>query len=294
MRRQRPVFTPVERSAQPGDRVTIDYEGRVGGEVVQSARGEDVTFIVGAGRIMAELEEAVKGASAGESRTVSVRFPPAHTDKQLAGKDAEVVLTLKKVEESSLPPVDAEFMAAFGVMEGDITVLRGEVKASMELEMAQAVRQRMRAAVIDALLRDNAMEVPRALVDEQVRELQLEMARRMGIKDESQVPQRQAFEEPARRRVALGLIVGELIRSVGLKVDREKVQARLEDIAAAYPNSDEVRRAYLQSADAMRQIEASVLEEQVIDWILERANVTERTSSFSELTGFGQNSETRT
>jgi trigger factor len=127
------------------------------------------------------------------------------------------------------------------------------------------------------------------LVEQQVRELQLEMARRMGIKDETQVPQRQAFEEPARRRVALGLIIGELIRAVNLKVDRERVQARLEEIAASYPNSDEVRRAYLQSADAMRQIEGSVLEDQVIDWVLERAHVTERTSSFSELTGFRPN-----
>jgi trigger factor len=294
MRRQRPVYTVVERPVQLTDRVTIDYEGRGGGEVLPGAKGEDVAFIVGAGRIMPELEEAVKGATAGEGRTVSVNFPAVHADPQLAGKSVEVALTVKKIEAASLPQVDAEFMSAFGVTAGDVAVLRAEVRNSMELEMAQAVRQRMRAAVIDALLRDNAMEVPRALVDEQTRELQLEMARRMGIKDESKVPQRQAFEEPARRRVALGLIIGELIRAANLKVDRQRVQERLDEIASSYPNSEEVRRAYLQSADAMRQIEASVLEEQVIDWILERANVTERASSFSELTGFGQTSETRT
>jgi trigger factor len=152
--------------------------------------------------------------------------------------------------------------------------------------MAQAVRQRMRAAVIDALVRDNALEVPRALIEEQVRELQLEAARRMGIKDPNQLPARGAFEEPARRRVALGLILGEIIRSAALKVDRQKVQARVDEIAASYPNSDEVRRTYLQSAEAMRQIEATVLEDQVIDWVLERASVTERPSNFSELTGF--------
>jgi trigger factor len=294
MRRQRPVYTVVERPVQLTDRVTIDYEGRGGGEVLPGAKGEDVAFIVGAGRIMPELEEAVKGATAGEGRTVSVNFPAVHADPQLAGKSVEVALTVKKIEAASLPQVDAEFMSAFGVTEGDVAVLRAEVRNSMELEMAQAVRQRMRAAVIDALLRDNAMEVPRALVDEQTRELQLEMARRMGIKDESKVPQRQAFEEPARRRVALGLIIGELIRAANLKVDRQRVQERLDEIASSYPNSEEVRRAYLQSADAMRQIEASVLEEQVIDWILERASVTQRASSFSELTGFGQTSETRT
>jgi len=294
MRRQRPVFTAVERPVLLTDRVTVDYEGRLEGNIVQGAKGEDVAFIVGAGRIMAEIEEAVKGATSGETRAVSVRFPAEHPDKQLSGKPVELALTVKKIEEPSLPAVDAEFMSAFGVSDGDASVFRDEVRNSMEREMGQAVRQRLRSAVIEGLLRDNAMEVPRGLVEDQVRELQLEMARRMGIKDESQVPQRQGFEEPARRRVALGLIIGEIIRAEKLKVDRHRVQARLDEIAASYPNSDEVRRAYLQSADAMRQIEASVLEDQVIDWVLEHATVTDRPSTFSELTGFGQTSENRT
>jgi trigger factor len=144
----------------------------------------------------------------------------------------------------------------------------------------------MRAAVIDGLVRDNVMEVPRTLVEEQLRDLQLEAARRMGIKDPNQVPARGPFEEPARRRVVLGLIVSEIIRSANLRVDRQRVQSRLDEIAAAYPNSDEVRRTYLQNAEAMRQIEATVLEDQVIDWVVEHASVVERPSTFSELTGF--------
>jgi trigger factor len=291
MRRQRPLYTRVEREVRAGDRVTVDYAGRVGGELMKGAQGEDVAFIVGARRVMAELEDGVQGATTGESRTVTVHFPAEHADPQVAGKAVEMLLTVKMVEEASLPAVDAEFMNAFGVTEGGIDALRAEVRASMEREMEQAIRQRLRAAVIDALLKDNAMEVPRALVDEQVRELQLEAARRMGAKDASQVPPRQPFEEPARRRVALGLIMGEIIRSAGLKVDRQRVQARLEEIASSYPNSDEVRRTYLQSADAMRQIEGAVLEDQVVDWIVERATVAERASSFSELTGFAKTSE---
>jgi trigger factor len=186
-------------------------------------------------------------------------------------------------------------MNHFGVAEGGIDALRAEVRVSMEREMAQAVRQRLRAAVIDGLVRDNVMEVPRALVEEQVHELQYEAARRMGIKDPSKAHAPHApFEEPARRRVALGLIVGEIIRSANLKADRQRVQVRLDEIASSYPNSDEVRRTYLQSAEAMRQIEATVLEDQVIDWVLERASVVERASSFSELTGFGHTSEAPT
>jgi len=291
MRQQRPVFTAVERAVRDTDRVTVDYQGRIDGELVKAVQGEDVALIVGARRIMTELEEAVKGATAGESRTVTVHFPPEHPDKQLSGQAVEVRLSIKKIEEMSLPAVDEEFMTYFGVTEGGIDGLRAEVRASMEREMAQAVRQRMRAAVIDALVKDNALEVPRALMEEQMRELQLEAARRMGIKDASQAPARGAFEEPARRRVALGLILGEIIRSANLKVDRQRVQSRLDEIAASYPNSDEVRRTYLQSADAMRQIEATVLEDQVIDWVLERASVVERASSFSELTGFANTSE---
>jgi trigger factor len=290
MRRQRPVYTAVERAARDTDRVTVDYSGSIDGKPAKAVQGEDVPFIVGARRIMTEMEEAVKGAAAGESRTVTVHFPAEHSDKELAGQAVEVRLTLKKVEEMSLPVVDQEFMTAFGVTEGGIEGLRAEVRASMEREMAQAVRQRMRAAVIDALVKDNELEVPRALIDEQVRDLQLDAARRMGAKDASQVPARTAFEEPARRRVALGLILGEIIRSANLKVDRSRVQSRLDEIAASYPNSDEVRRTYLQSAEAMRQIEATVLEDQVIDWVLEHASVAERASTFSELTGFA-NSE---
>ena len=286
MRRQRTVFTVVERPAREADQVTVDFEGRVGGELVQGVHGHDVPFVVGSRRVMAELEEAVKGAVAGESRTVIVNFPAGHSDPKLAGQAVEVLLTVKKVEEPSLPAVDEEFMTAFGVTEGGHAALRAEVRSSMEREMAQAARQRVRTAITDALLRDNTMEVPRALIEAQIQELQLDMARRMGARDASQVPRRDAFEEPARRRVALGLIMGEIIRSSGVKLDRERVRVRLDEIASSYPNSDEVRRTYLQSAEAMRQIEATVLEDQVIDWVLERASVTERPSNFSELTGF--------
>jgi trigger factor len=147
---------------------------------------------------------------------------------------------------------------------------------------------------MDALYRDNAMEVPKALVDEQIQQMQLDMARRMGARDASQLPAREPFQEPARRRVALGLIIAEIIRTEGIKVDRERVLAQLNELAASYPNPDEMRRAYLQNVDAMRQIESSALEEQAIDWVLGRARVTERPLSFKELTGFGQVNESQT
>jgi len=166
------------------------------------------------------------------------------------------------------------------------------VRKGLERELEDRVRTRLRSQVLDALYRDHPLELPHTLVEEQIQQLQVDMLQRMGARDAKQLPPREPFEEPARRRVALGLILGELIRSEDLKVDRSRVQARLTAIAAAYPNPEEMRRAYLQSADAMRQVESAVLEEQAIDRVLERVQIEDRPMSFRELTGFGTDGET--
>ncbi len=292
MRRQRPVFTPVDRAAQDSDRVTIDYLGTVDGEPLKDGEAHDVHFVMGEKKVWPEFENALRGVSAGESRAVSISFPAEHANPQLAGKTAQFALTVKKVESQSLPEVDEEFCRQFAVQEGGVEALRTEVRSSMMREVSEVVRQRLRAQVLEALYRDNRFEVPRGMVEEQIQQLQVDMARRIGARDVSQLPPREQFEEPARRRVALGLLLGELVRVEGLKLDRERVQAKLSDLAASYPNPDEVRRAYLQSADAMRQIESSVMEDQVIDRVIEKAKVEDRPTSFKELTGFGQASET--
>jgi trigger factor len=292
MRRQRPVFTPAERAAQDTDRVTIDYVGTVDGEPLKDGEARDVHFIMGDKKVWPEFENTLRGVPAGESRTVTISFPADHANSQLAGKTAQFALTVKKVEAQSLPDVDEEFCRQFAVQEGGVEALRTEVRSSMTREVNEVVRQRLRAQVLDALYRDNRFEVPRGMVEEQIQQLQVDMARRIGARDVSQLPPREQFEEPAKRRVALGLLLGELVRVEELKLDRERVQAKLADLVASYPNPDEVRRAYLQSADAMRQIESSVMEDQVIDRVIEKAKVEERPTSFKELTGFGQASET--
>jgi trigger factor len=288
MRKQRPNFNGVERAAQDTDRVTIDYTSKVGDVALKDGEGKDVSFIIGAGRVMKELEEAVKGAKAGESRSATVDFPAEHPNKDLAGKTSVFDITLKQVEEQVLPEVNDEFVAAYGVKEGGVEGLRAEVRQSMTRELDDLIRNRLRTQVLDALYAANQFDVPKALIEDQIQQLQLDMARRANITDPKQLPPASTFEESARRRVALGLVLGEIVKSQDLKVDRERVQTRLNDVAAAYPNSDEVRRAYLQNADAMRQIESAVLEDQVVDWVVEKAKITEKPSTFSELTGFGQ------
>ena len=291
MRRQRPVFTAVERPAQDTDRVTIDFDGRIDGQPFEGGDGRDVTIIVGARQALPELENGIKGASAGENRTISLSFPADAPNKSLAGKTAELHVTVKRLEQQSLPEVDEEFCRAYGVEEGGIAALREEVRKSMERELGDVIRNRVRGQVMDSLYRENTFEVPRALVDEQVQRLQVDAARRIGAKDASQVPGREVFEDQARRRAALGLLMGQIVQSEGIKVDRERVQTRLNDLVASYPNPDEVRRAYVQNADAMRQVESSILEDQVVDWIVDRARVTDKPMTFKDLTGFGQNIE---
>ena len=288
MRAQRPLFTEVARPAHDTDRVVFDYQARIGGKLVEDGDLKDVRVVLGTRQAMPELEEGLKGTSAGEQRVISAVFPQEHPNKRLAGQAAELHLSIKAVEEHSLPAVDAEFFRAYGVEQGGLEEMRLEVRKSMERELAGVIRGRVRVAVLDALYKDNPVDVPRAMVDEQVQQLQVDTARRLGIRDARALPPAARFEEPARRRAALGLLISQIVQSEDLKVERERVQARLDELIEGYPDPDQARRAYLQNQDAMRQIESGALEEQVVDWILARAKVTERPMTFKELTGFGE------
>jgi trigger factor len=289
MRRQRPVFTQVERAAHATDRVILDFDGLIDGQPFEGGEGRDVAVVIGTKQAMPELEEGIKGATAGETRQVTLAFPAEHPNKNLAGKTAALQVTVKRVEEQGLPAVDEDFCKAYGVEEGGVEALRAEVRKSMERELEGVIRTRLRTQVMDGLYANNPLDLPRALIDEQVQQLQVDMARRIGARDINQLPPRAQFEEPARRRVALGLLMGQIVENQSLKVDRVRVQERLGDLIAAYPNPEEARKAYLQNPEAMKQVESSVLEEQVVDWVIERARVTDKPVSFRDLTGFGQN-----
>ena len=197
-------------------------------------------------------------------------------------------MKIVKVEEQSPAPLDEDFAKGFGIADGSLENLRTEVRANMERELERPFARSCARQVLEGLYTKNPLELPRQLVEEQIQELQVEMLRRAGVKDAKQLPPREPFEQPARRRVALGLLMSELVRSANLKVSREAVQEKLNELAASYSNPDEVRRAYLQNADMMRQIESQVLEIQAIDWVLGQAKVTDKPATFSELTQFGQ------
>jgi trigger factor len=287
LREQKPKFEAVERASRETDRVTMDFVGLMGGQPFEGSKGDDVAVLLGGGRMLKPFEDAITGMKAGERKQVSVRYPDDYHNKALAGQTAEFDVQMKKVEEKHLPELDDEFCAEYGVYDGGIEQLRREVADNMNRELAGNVRSRIKQQLLDRLLEANPVEVPKGLVDSQVREMQIETARRMGAKDASQIPPPDAFLEPARRRVALGILIGELIKSQGIQIDRALVESRLADMAATYPDPEPMLKAYRQSPDAMRQIENLVLEDQVVDYLLARAKVTDQKTSFKDVMNFG-------
>src|SRR5690606_22909475 len=229
-----------------------------------------MSVVIGAGRAIADFENALIGMSKGEQKTAPVKFPDDYGARELAGKQAQFDLTVQSVEEQVLPPIDDEFAREFGLGDAGVDGLRKEVRGSMEREAAEAVRNRVRNQVFEALARENQVELPRSLVEEQIQQLQLELLQRMGRQDASQMPPRDPFVEPAERRVKLGLLIGELIRRENIQVDRGRVLARLGEVASAYPNPAEVQRAWLQDQQAMGQIETAVMEDLAVEWVLGR------------------------
>jgi len=287
LREQRPRFEPVDRESREGDRVTMDFEGQIDGHPFEGSKGEDVAVILGGGRMLKDFETGITGARADERKTLSVGYPDDYHNKALAGKTATFDVHVKKVDEKQLPPLDDEFCREYGVTDGGMEQLLSEVADNMRRELAQNVRGRVKQQLLDRLLEANPVEVPKALVDNQVREMQIDTARRIGAKDASQVPPPEPFVEPARRRVALGMLIGEVIKTRGIQIDRAKVDERLNEMASAYPDPESILKAYRQNPEALRQVETMVLEDQVVDYLLERSQVTDQPSSFKELMNFG-------
>lgn len=287
LREQRPAYNKVEREAQDTDRVTVDFDGTIEGEPFEGGNGEDIAIVLGAGRMLAEFEAGLKGARAGEQKTIDVTFPANYGAASLAGKKAQFAVNVKSVEERQLPELDDEFCKAYGVEEGGVERLRQEVEENMKRELADAIRARMKKQVMDGLLAANPLELPKTMVDAQVRELQIDAARRMGARDASQIPPPDAFHDAARRRVSLTLLVSELVKNAKLQVNQSQVLARFEELAQQYPDAQEALRTVRSNPQLQRQMETAVVEDQVVDWVVERARVTDQPSTFKELMNFG-------
>jgi len=287
LREQKPTFANVEREARDTDRVTIDFNGTIDGQPFEGGSGENIPIVLGAGRMLADFETGLVGAKAGEQRTIKLTFPQNYGAPALAGKNAEFAVNVKSVEERHLPELDEEFCKLYGVEQGGIEQLRREVEENMRRELADAIRARLKKQVLDGLAAANPLELPKSMVDAQVRDMQIDAARRMGARDASQVPPPDAFQEAARRRVQLSLLVSEVIKNANIQVNQAQVQARFQELAQQYPDALQAVEQYRTNPQMRRQMEAAVLEDQVVDWLLERARVTDKESSFKELMNFG-------
>ncbi len=283
LRSERPVYSAVDRPAVDTDRVTVDFEGSVDGVPFPGGKGDGVPVVLGQKRMLPEIENGLLGVKAGEDKEVSLTFPADYRATELAGKTAIFKIHVKSVEASALPALDEEFFNALGVESGGLDKLKADVADNLNRELSQNLRARVKQAVLEALLAANTVELPKSLVESQIQEMQLEAMRRAGTQDVTQAPPREPFEEPARRRVSLGLILNEIVKQSAITLDQARVTARLNEMAGSYGDPEALLRAYRQNANAMRQIENLVLEDQVVDNVLSRAQVSELNSSFKDV-----------
>lgn len=280
LRRQRRSWEPVERASRDGDRVVIDYRATVDGAPMPGGSGDSVPAELGSGRLLDAFEERLQGLKAGDQAEFDVTYPDDHPKAEAAGKTVHYAVTVRSVSESHLPALDEDFARGFGVSEGGVESLRSEVRTNMERELARAVRGRLKNQVMDTLLAHNTVTVPDGLVREEAERLRAQAAEAGG---QPSAPDGDV-EAGARRRVALGLIIAELVRINSIVVDPVRVRGTVEEIAASYENPEEVVQWYYGNRDLLGGVESMVLEDQVVDWVAERAQVRAVPATFRELT----------
>ena len=284
LRKQQATWKDKDGAADAEDRVTIDFTGSVDGEEFEGGKATDFVLAMGQGRMIPGFEEGVKGHKAGEEFTIDVNFPEDYHAENLKGKAAKFVINLKKVEERELPELTEDFIKRFGVEDGSVAGLRTEVRKNMDRELKGAVRNRIKSQAIDGLVKANEIEIPAALIDGEIDVLRRQAAQRFGgnQKQAMELP-RELFEEQAKRRVVVGLLLGEVIRSNELKADDARVNALIEEMASAYEDPTEVIEFYSKNNELMDNMRNVALEEQAVEAILEKAKVSEKATTFSEL-----------
>lgn len=288
LRKQRSTFKPADKAAAAGDLVNINYVGRIDGVAFEGGTAENYRFVLGEGRLMKDFEDAVTGLRKGESKTFPLAFPEDYHGKDVAGKTAEFEITLNEVSESVLPEVDADFAKSLGVVDGDVAKMREEVKANLARELKKRIDGRIKEQVMQVLLDTTKIDIPRVLVAAEIEQLQ-ERARNdlqtrgMAAKD---IPlPADLFEEQAKRRVTLGLILAELVQAHKLTASPEKVRAMVEDYAQSFEQPAEVIKWYYSEPSRLAEVESLALEENVVEWMLGQVKVTDEAVDFNTLMG---------
>lgn len=293
LRKQRRTFAQraQDAGAQDGDRVTVDFEGKIDGETFQGGKAEDFQFLVGEGQMLKEFEDAVRGMKSGESKTFPLAFPADYHGKDVAGKTADFMVTVKKIEAAKLPEVNEDLAKSLGIAEGTVEALRADIKKNLEREVKFRLLAKNKQAVMDALVSKAELDLPKssvqAEIDRMVEGARADLKQR-GVKDVEKAPiPEDLFRPQAERRVRLGLVVAELVRSNNLQAKPEQIRAHVEELAASYEKPAEVVRWYYSDNRRLAEVEAVVIENNVTEFVLAKAQVKDKPVSFDELMGQG-------
>ncbi|WP_437883375.1 trigger factor [Pseudomonas sp. LRF_L74] len=282
LRKQNTRFEAAERAAENGDQLNIDFVGKIDGEAFAGGSAKGTQLVLGSGRMIPGFEDALVGVKAGEERVITPTFPEDYQNLDLAGKTAEFTITVNSVSAPVLPELTDEFFAQFGIKEGGIDGFRAEVRKNMERELRQAIKAKIKNQVMEGLLGANPIDAPKALIASEVDSLRVQAVQQFGgnIKPD-QLPA-DLFEEQAKRRVVLGLIVAEVVKQFELKPDDARVRELIEEMASAYQEPEQVVAWYYNNDQQLNEVRSVVLEEQVVDTVLQKAKVTDKSVSYEE------------
>ncbi len=292
LRKQRRTFAqrPAAEGAVESDRVTIDFEGKIDGEPFAGGKAEAFQFLIGEGQMLEQFDRAVRGMRVGDSKTFPLQFPDGYHGKDVAGKEADFLVTVRKIEAQHLPEVDDAFVKSLGIGDGSLQAMRGDVRKNLEREVKFRVLARNKSAAMEALVKAAVLEVPKALIESEVErmgESTRNDLKERGVKDADKAPippdMLQLFRPQAERRVRLGLVVADLVRSKNLQAKPDQLQAHIEELAQSYEKPSEVLRWYLSDRQRMAEVEAVVVENNVTQYVLTQTKVVDKVLAFDEL-----------
>lgn len=288
LRKQRVSYEDAERPAASEDRVVIDFLGKKNGEPFTGGQASDYAFVLGQGTMLPDFEKAVEGTMVGESKTFDLNFPADYFSVDLAGQTVQFEITVKQVQAPKLPEVDAEFAKGMGIVDGDIAKMRAEIEGNLKREVKRRIEARIKDQVMDALIKANQIATPGALIEMEIQRL-MQAARQdmeqRGMKVNEMPLQPEWFTDQAKRRVTLGLILAELVKSENLLATPEQVRALVEENAQSYEHPEEVIRWYYAQPQRLGEVEGLVIESNVVEWVLGKAKVTDKPAVFDELMG---------
>jgi trigger factor len=288
LRKQRTTFSAATRPAQNGDKLVIDFTGRKDGAVFPGGEAKDFRLLLGAGNMLPDFEKALAGMAVGETKTFDLTFPADYQAAELAGKTVQFETTVKAIEAPQVPALDAEFAKMLGVADGDLAKMRSEVRANLEREVRKRLQARVKNQVMEALLAVNPIEVPKALIEMEARQMAEAAVRDLearGMQQKNVPVEPSWFTDGATRRVKLGLILAELVKVRGLSAKPEQVRAIVEDFAETFEDSTEVVRWYYSQPQRLAEAEALAVENNVVDWMLANAKPIDKDITFDELMG---------